>query len=493
MRNDKFTELLRLENDFKNDSFFFQNIDFWPWIRIVIGYNESLRISPIDKQGIDRFSEQYTFKQKLGLAWYYFKKYRSQPKIETDANQDFKKADVLFVSHELHCRKVQGSKINVWIHLFEQQIKQNNNISTEIYKSSKNSAFLQRVKKKHFKQMSFSFLLSSIGIKQKDPLQNNSIQKLVSALNHSSFGVTFSSGELRERMLMLAMMIEEFTIFFRKNKPKVIFLYAYYMDEFLALCHAARELGIVVVEIQHGLIKPKHFAYTDWIKRADEKKYFLPTYCLTHDNETANCINRSWLNGIKAYFVGNSNIALELLEKSIPERIKLFKDEDVNKTHVLVTTSNNHFISAEFIRVINNANENIVWHFKLHLRYTTLEMYLKYKEMFSNVNVRVYFENTYSVYDFFSLCSIHVTEESYVAIEAEAFGLTNIILGGIGADVFTDQISKNNFYSCLNAEEFITVLNKMILQKKHQIQDSMVHDFEKNTKYFLNEILKIQK
>ena len=81
------------------------------------------------------------------------------------------------------------------------------------------------------------------------------------------------------------------------------------------------------------------------------------------------------------------------------------------------------------------------------------------------------------LHELFALCQIHITEESTVAIEAEQFGLKNIIVTETGKDMFENYIQDGRFLYC-NCENIKSLTDLVHDQKKYvktplSIQNSM--------------------
>ncbi len=86
----------------------------------------------------------------------------------------------------------------------------------------------------------------------------------------------------------------------KRIKPKVIVIVCYYDFRMMILCEAAKELGIPVIELQHGVIGKEHISYNFFRKR---KLKSFPDYIVTfsrEDRETA----RFPLSRSRIYAVG---------------------------------------------------------------------------------------------------------------------------------------------------------------------------------------------
>ncbi|MCX6181184.1 MAG: hypothetical protein NT150_04570 [Bacteroidetes bacterium] len=403
--------------------------------------------------------------------------------------------DVLFFSSTQAVKKKNGKKINIWTSPIFDILAANFRLKQETIEMYENidggevSQALVKNRNKYYLQKSYKHLLSAFGLKTDSVLEMEGLKDFIGYLENSEFGVTFSAGSLEQRLELLVNNVKFFNKFFSAKKPKVIFTHAFYSDDFLAVVYAARSMGIPVVEIQHGLIRPYSFAYTHWNSRDSASMFFVPDYCLTHDEGTAELINETSGNYMKAFYTGNFNLLEELRERKENPSENILKNENKELRHILVTTTNGELLSEKIITAINKDSQYI-WHVKLHPRYSSDALYAQYKSILPGQNVRIYYKENLSVYDFFELCSVHITEFSYVAIEAQVVGLTNIIIGEIGRDIFSDEIEKGIFYSCATEEDIAKVLADYRIfdnDKKNSFQADQAE--QRLLKFFKKEIL----
>jgi hypothetical protein len=86
----------------------------------------------------------------------------------------------------------------------------------------------------------------------------------------------------------------------RRIKPKVIVLVCYYDYRMMVLCETAKELGIPVIELQHGVIGKEHISYNFFSKR---KLKSFPDYIFTFSREDRETV-RFPLSTSRIYAVG---------------------------------------------------------------------------------------------------------------------------------------------------------------------------------------------
>ncbi|MFM7023636.1 MAG: hypothetical protein ACKOXB_11735 [Flavobacteriales bacterium] len=492
-----FEALLQIQEKMKSFSFEYSGIDFWPFLRMVIGYKENLKVPQISAQEIQKYKTKHTFKQKLGLSLLFFRQYRAIKKVSFKRIKSIdalEGADILYFSHVLHMKMRDGEEVNVWtspiLKILQKHysFRQQTLIITEDGSRGEINEALQYINKRYFRTRGIEYFFSALGIDRFGINEMNGMKELIAELEQSPLGVTITMGTMYERIGLMACKIQFFKKLFRAKKPRAIFLYSFYMDSYLAIVYAARSLGIPVIEIQHGLIKPWHFAYSHWNQSERKSIFFLPDYCLTHDEETARLINETSGQHTQAHYIGNFNLIEELRQRKEHTQTLLSK-EDPKEEHILVTTSGNDFLPAELSAAIA-ADSKYIWHIKLHPRYTLDTLYARYKTTFTGSNVRIYYNENVSVYDFFQLCKVHITENSYVAIEAEAAGLKNIIIGDLGRDAFADQIEKGIYYTCLSETDIHDTLSDHTIFEKNKNSSYPDNAEERFLNFYKKTILK---
>ena len=83
MSRKNFDDLLDIQEKLKNFSFTYANINFWPLFRIVVGYNDNFEKKKLSKKEIEKFNELLSFKQNIGVAFFFYKEYLKLRKKKT--------------------------------------------------------------------------------------------------------------------------------------------------------------------------------------------------------------------------------------------------------------------------------------------------------------------------------------------------------------------------------------------------------------------------
>ena len=486
---DKFETIIDIQEKTKLYTFEYKGVSLWPFLRIIIGYNEDLQGQKYSKKEIDFFFKS-GFRKELD-SFIYSLKISREYKNQTNSviPHTCLKSDVLLLSNDFLSAQSPGNLFfNEWMSPLEYCLKKGiaPTIASFFVQGKDDHSFLLDVdhhakyldlnkhRKAHFNK-AFGHFIGVCGIK-KQVKDVDGIKELFYLLEQSSLGLTMSIDQLTLRVEMLLLLIKDFVVFFKRNSTKTLMVYAFYSDVMLAAVYAAKSLGITVVDVQHGLIGPYHFAYTKWNGIDKKKLMFLPDYCFTWDAEITDFINESSGTVLKAYYTGNLSMAYKIGIAN--KRHETYFNEGIeNKAslHVLISTGVKT-LPQQIIELINS-DKNVFWHLKLHPRYTTNERRAYYQNVIRNQNAKIYSGNDMDLHELFALCQIHITEESTVAIEAEQFGLKNIIVTETGKDMFENYIQDGRFLYC-NCENIKSLTDLVHDQKKYvktplSIQNSM--------------------
>ncbi len=511
MINKHFEQILEIQHKSAKLDLQYKGVDLWPFLRIIVGYNHALEKEKMPEPLIHQSFERKSLKQLIGIAFYYFKQYKEAPKRDKE-KICVEKVDFLFLSDHDRYIKHEGKYQNVWLaainNLVQKEFGANTRTVVVCHKElavgvydemlaglEKEHLFfknlLPRVRKKVFFKNAILSLKkifspeSSVGVKDMP-----GIKEFYKLLSDSEIGVTISPENLENRILNLFSLFDFYEELYTKSRPKVIVMYAFYIDFFLAAIYVARKMNIPVVEVQHGLISPFSFAYTNWNEEGKGKLMMLPDYCFTWDEYVTARINETSNKTTTAITTGNLSREYNALKKNEnTHSLNQFKAD--GNVHVLVTTGYK-IIPRNVIDVINKNIPNVFYHFKLHPRYTSAERLEYYKKEIKNDQVKIYSGNEVSLYDFFNLCKVHITEQSAVLMEAEEYGLSNIIVSEVGRDLYAHKIASGEYFYCKNSEELYSLLLNKDIYKLREVKNIVSKsDMEQSlTRFFKENIIR---
>tara|TARA_Y100000385_G_scaffold261526_1_gene292343 strand:+ start:7644 stop:9044 length:1401 start_codon:yes stop_codon:yes gene_type:complete len=271
---------------------------------------------------------------------------------------------------------------------------------------------------------------------------------------------------------------------FLKKRPKIKFLFITVSYTNFGLIKACKELNILVIEIQHGVINSEHYGYNYFYNPIENQ---FPDYILTLGEGDSNFFDLTTLRKIVSvksvgsfvidYFIENHN------SNSNPLKKVTISLQDCETG---VKSVNNFIKLAEL-------NPDIIFYFKR--RRLPLNFYQDNFNFPSNVIL----DSDKNIYELIIDSFVHITAYSSCALEAPSLGIRNILCNtdNKSAEYYTKKLKEGEFnYYCNTLKEMNEALNqclnsfiskeKVMKNNKHNIIDN----YSKNIDLFLkNNIL----
>ena len=266
-----------------------------------------------------------------------------------------------------------------------------------------------------------------------------------------------------------------YRFFKRRPEVKYVFLTVSYTN--FGLIKACKELGIKVIEVQHGVINSEHYGYSYYYSPNQNQ---FPDYLLTLGDADCDFFKKNPLTKFfKVESIGSFIIEYYSNQYcSGPER-------ELNKSRVVVSLQDCETgVSAvsSFIKLAE-LNPEVDFYFKR--RRIAMDFYLE-KFVFPK---NILFENDQSIYELMVSCDIHLTAYSSCALEAPSLGLRNILFNSDNKakQYYLDKLPEGSLNSyCNNEDEMHIALNEYILNKlaAEEIKESNNQNLKNN--YFNN-------
>lgn len=206
-----------------------------------------------------------------------------------------------------------------------------------------------------------------------------------------------------------------YKLMFRKLRPKIMFLTCYYGRE--AAIKAAHDLGIEVIEVQHGVIGKEHPAYN---VNLDLDKSFFPDHLLVFGKKELDTFdNPRFINPTHVYPVGSFYI--DYIKSSFQPDPTLFDQLRHYRRTVGVTLQ----LSAEkrlmdFISEAASLDKSIFY----IIIPRVLDSYLNSFNLPENVTIT----KDHNFYEIMMYVDFHSTISSTCALEAPSLGVQNILV-----------------------------------------------------------------
>jgi hypothetical protein len=268
-----------------------------------------------------------------------------------------------------------------------------------------------------------------------------------------------------------------------KNDIKAFFLITPYTN--MGYVYAAKNTGIKVIELQHGVINNKHYAYN--VKKSVNSDLY-PDYLLTWgENIRESFTNSYYINNENIIPVGNYYIDLAFKNFNANKNllIKLSKYK-----RVIGFTAQNIYETDTIPIIIEAALKQPDVAIIYIPRDKTISAYSEY-----NFTDNIIFIDELNFYNIIQHCDFHCTISSSCALEAPALGVSNIMYDYKGrAENYYGKILPKPYTKYFNNFESLidfALDNEAMPRKK--IMDDFSHllkpCFEQNVKQFINQYL----
>lgn len=220
----------------------------------------------------------------------------------------------------------------------------------------------------------------------------------------------------------------------KKTSPKLVIIEWYYGTEGFSLLLAAKQLGIPVADIQHGIQGSNHWAYGDWPSNPSGYQ-LLPDYFFVWSHTEKNVIQR-WnkLCGNKhtpivtgyqwmSMWRGN-NLPFDF--KSQIEQIRQCEGKKCNIN--ILFSMDYDFLNDGIIHLIQNSPKDWKWWIRMHpvMRHRWSEYSTQFKQIFAKDNV-IWDEASFCALPaLLSFVDLHITSGSTIARICQEWGIPTI-------------------------------------------------------------------
>lgn len=456
--------VLSLEDKYPVDTWQYNGIDIWPFIRIELFIK--LSAIAIGSEGTKTRSRSYILTLILSLL-----KYLKSRIWDYSKNDQMDSSEVLFISDGVSFENVNGlwyeKFCDPWIDYYRHTKRRTKLLTLE------NSYHFPRYSKSIFIQLSLNLLIVLNLIKSK------LISKKKLHLNLEQFD-EFTKDELitqhkifinhlwlQKKMSKVEFFCHYFDRILFIIKPKLVFIVSYYYDGSMALIYACKKLGIKTVDIQHGIQNEHHLSYGSWSKVPKVGFNSLPDFFNVWSEFEYKNIN-TWSQHCethKAMITGN--IFLEKWkdpnDKTVGVYDQLIQTRlDKSKKTILYSKSpqtESSDMRGELYTCIKNTQDKFNWLIRLHPA-----MRDKKREVIEELHragifhFEIDLSSSYPLFSILRNIDIHITEQSSVVIEAAEFNVYSIITSRYGEEIYQNLIKKNKAIFAYNFDEIYRIL-----------------------------------
>ncbi|MBO4648705.1 MAG: glycosyltransferase [Lentisphaeria bacterium] len=251
----------------------------------------------------------------------------------------------------------------------------------------------------------------------------------------------------------------------RKTNLKLLLIECWYSPIVYALELACRKLGIVTVDVQHGLANRHHPSYGFWTKIPDGGYEIMPMYFWRWSQKQLEEMTLTCPDLVRTagFFVGGNQPLYQGLKDAFhaePELYFSFRERLKGRTVIALCLSRLDTERVEqFIAASKQAPGDFFWLFRFHPQDPNRDFYIKLLEQkvtgeFADYTVC----NSLSIYELLSLSHVVVSDISTVLQEGLAFGRPGVVLCQDGCNMYREDIADGVVLPALNEADFLNAL-----------------------------------
>ena len=271
---------------------------------------------------------------------------------------------------------------------------------------------------------------------------------------------------MKDEFTLIMKYSEFFEQVLRQIKPRSAFVVSYYNVAGMALNLACRNLGIVSVDIQHGLQGDLHWAYGRWNNVPETGYEVLPNLFWVWSNLEAEAIKR-WNSSVSEWHqpVVGGNLFLDLWRSSENEIVKYYDNEignaKGNKKHLIHVLYTIGYEDADKLRTIlstmRQTESLCYWWLRVHPgKLKERNSFKKWVRENRISNGEVDLATDLPLYALLRQMDLHLTFYSSSVFEAEDLGVPSVVVGDYGKELFSYQISTGWALPADTPEEIIS-------------------------------------
>ena len=428
---------------FQNVDFDFEGVNWWPLLKVQVAYQIHLKINATPNfSKVNPYQHKkckgISIKDEIKLYWLHYQKTTACKNLVVTAN---------------HLNQPQGASNDSYnpftapfIHFFKKE-----NISYLLYNVASNQQLMgypiQLLKRKYEKKVRQAFDKN---------LEFQQQLKTLTTFLKTQCGQDFDLyNHLVVNIINNQVEYWVYRTILKKATFKNILLYCYYNNIMMAICRAAQSLNIKVIEYQHSQVTSNHFAYSNWSTISSKSIGFFPATIWVWRSSDAAYLKEQFfkLPALQCIVGGNLNVEMFKTEN--------VKTESTNNTIKVLITLQGIQVPAFVMEVLSEI-PNLIFYLRLHPRYPNdKEWVAQMKQQFGN-QIEIEEANLLTLKELLNEVEYHLTYFSGSAIEADYFGVTNIIYGEKGYLTFQREIDAKKYLFIKNQEDLSEILTKKI-------------------------------
>lgn len=257
----------------------------------------------------------------------------------------------------------------------------------------------------------------------------------------------------------------------RRLRPKAIFVPSFHY--YAPLISAARELGIVTVDIQHGIQVGYNPLYNDWREIPSEGYKCLPDYFFVWGDKERNNIENVFGPHSSSKIIGNLWLKKQL-ELNIRLSSELESDLETAKKVVLLAMQSQTSVPQLFKDIILRGGDDILWLIRMHPKgkmYKPSDFAIKTDNIIISKEI-----DGLPLALLLRHVDVTLSEGSSIAAEGDAFGIPALITSETGRLNYLPEIEERRFHYITDARSFADAMS--FLGKEKRLGTSVIPEID---------------
>jgi hypothetical protein len=432
-------------------------LPFWPFYRVFFFDAQFIK-------GGSRVVLSFWEKIRMGLNVFY------------GFSNWWKKSDYFIFSNSDQRKEFDGKMIDKSADYIHDQLDNTLHIELPVFKHFPHSKLKYKRVVSHLPLRIVEFIVNKL-----TPKNQFEGLEILEELN-KKYGVNLSGVGMGRRFYSQYLVMKWLLLW---KKPKAVFMMAPYMKMGYVL--ASREMGIPVIEMQHGIINSSHHGYTNY-KNFDSNLF--PEYLLAYGEDVKRVFTGGNTTFLPEKVIPIGHYYLSLISKKSQKTRK--EVVELRDSPITISVSlQDDFLGMQIVPfLVNVAQLRPNWTIVFVPRRTPQSEY-ESQSLPSNI----IFLPELNVYEIISLCDIHTTICSTCALEAPSLGKPNVLVNieNKAVEYYSDILSDTRVNRFVQTpEEFVNEIEKGDFPDKSTIETSNNHviksDFDRNLSAFFQEL-----
>lgn len=402
-----------------------ENIDFWPFLRIQLYYELSLRILNNSPRRLN----------KVGYITRVFKAFLSQFKRVKKTKSILLVSDG--ISYVDYLDKSYDRFCDPLIEILEEKSKSWSKWDLTGSLSSNDFYF---VAKKVNSFLDFITMKSKISKYKIDSNQEIQIKELIDYINDSTNLIRLDLKNILDKIHCIVLMVDWYKKILVRSDTKIVLLVSYYSDRGMALIKACKDLGIKTADIQHGIQGNLHAAYGNWLNNEATDYNTIPdSFLVWSEFEKENIKNSIVIGNVFESMWYGKNKMIDHYDKIVTS----YSSKLGSPNNILFTLQYGIKYDNSVFELLHRTQNEFNWLIRFHpvMENDDKSNFIKNLKLFNVNNYEIDQSTSLPLYAIIRNVGLHVTHSSSTVLEAANFKVSSLIIDPFGAEYFENVLS----------------------------------------------------